>query len=106
MSAGAVELIRSIRDVHPSAVVTTTVQPHPDEDETAFASVTILGLPANLFPEFRQGEYEDPHMLTVHGPDRRDPGATLTVIRYHDDDVVAAMQTALDYVLAQTGERR
>ncbi|UVF60323.1 hypothetical protein SEA_MURP_49 [Gordonia phage Murp] len=103
MSAGAVELIRRIRDVHPDAVVTTTVQPHPDEAVTSFSSVTILGLPANRFPEFRQGEYEDPHMLTVRGPDRRDPGATLTVIRYHDDDVVAAMQTALDYVLAQTG---
>ncbi|ATN90854.1 hypothetical protein SEA_LYSIDIOUS_48 [Gordonia phage Lysidious] len=107
MSAGAVELIRSIRDLHPDAVVSATVQPNPDEDETSFSSVTIIGLPADRYPEFREGEYQDPHMLTVRGPDRRDPGSTLTVIRYHDDDVVAAMQTALDYIVSvQAGVAR
>lgn len=99
MSAGAVELIRSIRDLHPAASVNGSVQPHPDEEDGAFAWVTVMNLPPDLYPdEFRQGEYEDEYMLTVRGPDRRDPGATLTVMRYHDDELVTALQNALDYI--------
>ncbi|QDF16219.1 hypothetical protein SEA_MALACHAI_46 [Gordonia phage Malachai] len=104
MSAGAVELIRSIRDLHPEASINVSVQPHPDEADGAFAWATVMGLPAVRYPEYRQGEYEDEYMLTVRGPDRRDPGATLTVMRYHDDDAVAALQNALDYITtAQAG---
>ncbi|QPL13999.1 hypothetical protein SEA_BLINO_51 [Gordonia phage Blino] len=97
MSTGAVELIRSIRDLHPSASVNGSVQPIPDE-EGAFAWVSVIGLPADRYPEVRQGDYGDEYTLTVRGPDRRDNSATLSVTSYHDDDLVAALQTALDYI--------
>ncbi|MDJ0006472.1 hypothetical protein [Gordonia alkanivorans] len=103
MSAGAVELIRSIRELHPTASVNVSVQPNPEPDDGAFAWVSVIGLPTDQYPEFRRGEFGDDHVLTVRGPDRRDSSATLSVTRYHDDNVDAALQTALDYITAQAG---
>ncbi|QDP44168.1 hypothetical protein SEA_JUJU_52 [Gordonia phage JuJu] len=103
MSAGAVELIRSIRGLHPEVSVNGSVQPIPDEEGGAFAWVSVIGLPSDRYPEFRQGDYGDEFTLTVRGPDRRDNAATLSVTRYHDDDLVAALQTTLDYIVARSG---
>ncbi|QBG78436.1 hypothetical protein PBI_WALRUS_45 [Gordonia phage Walrus] len=101
MSAGAVELIRSIRQQHPDLSVIMSIQPHPEGG--VVTAVTVLGLPSNRYPVTREGDYGDEYMLSVHGPDQRDPKASLSVTRYHDDNVVAALQTALDYIAARSG---
>ncbi|QDF17144.1 hypothetical protein JZX82_gp49 [Gordonia phage William] len=98
MNPDVLELIRAICAQDPRITVLMTVAPNPDGGH--FTAVTVVGLPADQFPEYRTGDYDSDHMLTVGTFDQRDEGSTLSVTRYHDDDFVAALQTARDYISA------
>ena len=96
MSAGAVELIRDICAQHPELSVQAGTQPNPDTGGL-YTTVAVLNLPVDQFPSFELGDYNAETRLSVSVPDD-DGTSVLAVTRYHDDDLDAALRTALDYI--------
>ncbi|QDF17492.1 hypothetical protein SEA_PHROSTEDPHLAKE_48 [Gordonia phage PhrostedPhlake] len=97
MSAGTVELVRGICTQHPDLSVQIGFQPNPDYGSN-YTTVAVLNLPGHLFPAYESGDYNSETRLSVSGPD--EGTSVLAVTRYHDDDVDAALQSALDYITA------
>lgn len=91
------ELIRAIRAVHPGALVEVTVAPSTVHSGAPYASVSVRQLPSDLADCDRKFD-DHPNHWRIHA--RADGHTSLYVDRYNDDDIDAALVTALAVLTA------